>query len=446
MAARRVLSRTSPPGPPSYAKYFGLREAPFSLVADRRFVFLGACHTKALAYLLHGVEQRDAILHLTGDIGSGKTTVCRLLLDRLPHDVDAALIPDPTLFSEAFDRNLRAAQSHKRRTVLIVDDAQRLGIAALEPLRVPQELLRVVLIGRSELMELLGLEVLPQLSRPITAGYHLLPFAEAETSAYVRHRLALAGGAQDIFESDALPEVHRLSGGTPRLINTICDRALLDAHARRRRTVDASTVRAAAHQEFPEAVAGEAPQSSTDARARRPLWPRLAIGALVLTALVVGAILIGPRFSGDVIITPRGPAEREGYATPSPPADAAPPVPARPNGPESRIAPERPVTPESVPPQPLRPPTPIGESPTVPKPDAGEKSLLRIDILVWAPDAKDRLVYVNGRKYVEGDTMEDGAVIEQIVQDGVVVFDHDQRVLIRYESRQTVPAEEAAPR
>ena len=156
--------------------------------------------------------------------------------------------------------------------------------------------------------------------------------------------------------------------------------------------------------------------------------------------------LIGPRFSGDVIITPRGPAERQGYATPSPPADAAPPVQARPNGPESRIAPERPVTPESVPPQPLRPPTPIGESSTVPKPDAGEKSLLRIDILVWAPDAKDRLVYVNGRKYVEGDTMEDGAVIEQIVQDGVVVFDHDQRVLIRYESRQTGPAEEAAPR
>ena len=192
MAARRVPDRTSPSGPPSYARYFGLREAPFSLVADRRFVFLGACHTKALAYLLHGVERRDAILHLTGDIGSGKTTVCRLLLDRLPHDVDAALIPDPTLFSEAFDRNLRAAQSHNRRTVLIVDDAQRLGIAALEPLRLPHELLRVVLTGRSELIELLGLEVLPRLSRPVTAGYHLLPFAEAETSAYVRHRLALA--------------------------------------------------------------------------------------------------------------------------------------------------------------------------------------------------------------------------------------------------------------
>jgi len=394
MAARRVPDRTSPSVPSSYARYFGLREAPFSLVADRRFVFLGACHTKALAYLLHGVEERDTILHLTGDIGSGKTTVCRLLLDRLPHDVDAALIPDPTLFSEAFDRNQRAAQTHQRRTVLIVDDAQRLGIAELEPLRLPHELLRVVLIGRSELIELLGLEVLPRLSRPITAGYHLLPFAEAETSAYIRHRLALAGGVGDIFESDALPEVHRLSGGTPRLINTICDRALLDAHARRRRTVDAPTVRTAAHQEFPEAVAGEAPQSSTSARARRPLWPWLAIGAFVVTALVVGAMLIRTRFSGHVIITPRGPEERDGYAAPSP------------------------------------------------RSDAGERPRFRIDILKGGPDAEDRLVYVNGRKYVEGDTMEDGAVIEQIVQDGVVVFDHDQRRLIRYESRQTAPADE----
>jgi len=438
MAARRVSDRTSPPGPPSYASHFGLREAPFSLFADRRFVFLGACHTKALAYLLHGVEQEGTILHLTGDIGSGKTTVCRLLLDRLPHDVDAALIPDPTVFSEAFDRNLRAAQSHRRRAVLIVDDAQRLGIAELEPLRLPHELLRVVLIGRSELIELLGLEVLPRLSRPITAGYHLLPFAEAETSAYIRHRLALAGGIGDIFESDALPEVHRLSGGTPRLINTICDRALLDAHARRRRTVDAPTVRAAAHHELPEAVAVAAPPSPTSARARRPLWPWLAIGAAVVTALVVGAFLIVTHFPVDLIIAPRGPTEREGYAAPSPPGDAMPPVPApvqaRPTGPEASIAPEQPVAPEQ---------RVVPES--GPPRERQAKPPIRIDILVWAPNAKDRLVYVNGRKYVEGDTLENGAIIDQIVQDGVVVFHHDQRTLIRYESRQT-PADGAAPR
>jgi general secretion pathway protein A len=430
MAVQRVADRTRPAGPPSYARSFGLREAPFSLVADRRFVFLGACHTKALAYLLHGVELGDAVLHLTGDIGSGKTTVCRLLLDRLPHDVDAALIPDPTLFSEAFDRTLRAAHSHRRRTVLIVDDAHRLGIDALEPLRLPHELLRVVLIGRSELIELLGLEVLPRLTRSTAAGYHLLPFAPAETSAYVRHRLALAGGAWDIFEGDALPEVHRLSGGTPRLINTICDRALLDAHARRRRTVDAPAVRAAAHKELPEGIAAEAPQSSTTARARRPPWWRLALGALVVTALVVGAVLIATRFSDQVIITPRGPAEREGYAAPSPSAGPPPPFQARPSKPEAGIAPEPTVPPESVPP---------------PRP-AQEKPALRIDILVWAPDAKDRQVYVNGRKYVEGDTMENGAVIEQIGLDGVVVVHRDQRTLIRYESRRPSPAEETAPR
>jgi len=129
-----------------------------------------------------------------------------------------------------------------------------------------------------------------------------------------------------------------------------------------------------------------------------------------------------------VMIAPRGPAEREGYVAPSPPADVAPPVQARPSGPVSGIAPEQSVAPEPEPPQ------------------RQEKPLFRIDILVWAPDAKDRLIYVSGRKYVEGDTMENGAVIEQIVQDGVVVFHQNRRTLIRYESRRAAPADEAAPR
>src|SRR5262245_61800307 len=130
--ARRRMPQTSSARQPSYARYFGLREAPFSPVSDRRLVFLGASHTKALAYLLHGIQHPGAFLHLTGDIGSGKTTVCRLLLDRIPQDIDAALIPDPALAAESLDRHLRAARLYKRRTVLIVDDAQRLGAASLD--------------------------------------------------------------------------------------------------------------------------------------------------------------------------------------------------------------------------------------------------------------------------------------------------------------------------
>lgn len=297
-----------------YLAHFGLHERPFSNTPDPQFVYLGARHEEALAHLLYGVQEHGGFVQLTGEIGTGKTTVCRLLLERLPEGVDVALIVNPILSPEELlaalcdelgvkdegvarsrkvlvdllYRHLLAAHAAKRRTVLIVDEAQNLTVQALEQLRLltnletaKQKLLQIMLIGQPELVELLARPDLRQLSQRITARYHLLPFTARETRAYVSHRLALAGGAEDLFERGALRDVHRLSGGVPRLINVICDRALLGAYAQRRATVDSQTVRTAARE-----VLGR----------HRALWRLVTAGALVLlvggaaAALLAGAI------------------------------------------------------------------------------------------------------------------------------------------------------------
>ncbi len=294
-----------------YLAHFGLHERPFSNTPDPAFVYLGARHEEALAHLLYGVQEHGGFVQLTGEIGTGKTTVCRLLLERLPEGVDVALILNPVLSPEELlaalcdelgvkyeagarsrkemvdllYRHLLAAHAAKRRPVLIVDEAQNLTVEALEQLRLltnletaKQKLLQIMLIGQPELIELLARPDLRQLSQRITARYHLLPFTAEETRTYLNHRLTLAGGAADIFERGALREVHRLSGGVPRLINVICDRALLGAYAQRRATVDRPTVRVAARELF----------------GRRLASRRLATAvALVLLAGVAAAALLG---------------------------------------------------------------------------------------------------------------------------------------------------------
>jgi general secretion pathway protein A len=294
-----------------YLAHFGLHERPFSNTPDPGFVYLGARHEEALAHLLYGVQEHGGFVQLTGEIGTGKTTVCRLLLERLPEGVDIALILNPILSPEELlaalcdelgvkyeggtrsrkvlvdilYRHLLAAHAARRRTVLIVDEAQNLTVEALEQLRLltnletsKQKLLQIILIGQPELVELLDRPDLRQLSQRITARYHLLPFTAQETRAYLSHRLALAGGAADIFEDGALREVHRLSGGVPRLINVIGDRALLGAYAQRRATVDRQTVRASAREVFGR---------------RRGSWRVVTAGALVLLAGGAAAALLG---------------------------------------------------------------------------------------------------------------------------------------------------------
>src|SRR5213594_82377 len=243
-----------------YAAYFGLTERPFSLAPDPRYLYLSEAHREALAHLLYGIGEGGSFVQLTGEVGTGKTTVCRALLEQLPPDVDVAMIFNPRLTSiellaavcdelrvpyppgttslkvlvDALSQALLDAHARGRRTVLIIDEAQNLSARVLEEVRLltnlettTQKLLQVVLIGQPELADLLSRRNLRQLSQRVTARYHLRPFSEAESQRYVQHRMEVAGQRQAIFTRQAVRAAHRLSRGIPRLLNTICDRALL---------------------------------------------------------------------------------------------------------------------------------------------------------------------------------------------------------------------------
>ena len=291
-----------------YAAYFGLTERPFSLAPDPRYLYLSDAHREALAHLLYGIGEGGSFVQLTGEVGTGKTTVCRALLEQLPADVDVAMIFNPRLTSvellaavcdelrvpypagttslkvlvDALSQALLDAHARGRRTVLIIDEAQNLSARVLEEVRLltnlettTQKLLQVVLIGQPELADLLSRRNLRQLSQRVTARYHLRPFSESESHRYVQHRMEVAGQKQPIFTRQAMRAAHRLSRGIPRLLNTICDRALLGAYATGQTRVKESVVRRAARE-----VLGPR-------RGRR--WVA-AIAAAVLLVLVGGTI------------------------------------------------------------------------------------------------------------------------------------------------------------
>jgi general secretion pathway protein A len=264
-----------------YAAHFGLAEPPFSLAPDPRYLYMSERHAEALAHLVYGVGEGGGFVQLTGEVGTGKTTVCRCLLERLPPQVDVGLILNPKLTAiellaavcdelgvsyapgtmstkllvDALYGYLFDAHARGRRTVLIIDEAQNLTGGVLEQIRLltnlettTTKLLQIVLIGQPELIRTLTRPKLRQVAQRITARYHLLPFSNAETRAYVRHRLQVAGRTEPIFGDAALRRVHRFSGGIPRLINVICDRALLGAYAQGRTRVDAGVVSKAARE------------------------------------------------------------------------------------------------------------------------------------------------------------------------------------------------------
>jgi general secretion pathway protein A len=264
-----------------YAAYFGLTERPFSLAPDPRYLYLSEAHREALAHLLYGIGEGGSFVQLTGEVGTGKTTVCRALLEQLPADVDVAMIFNPRLTSvellaavcdelrvpypagttsskvlvDALSQALLDAHARGRRTVLIIDEAQNLSARVLEEVRLltnlettTQKLLQVVLIGQPELADLLARRNLRQLSQRVTARYHLRPFSEVESQRYVQHRMEVAGQKQPIFTKQAMRAAHRLSRGIPRLLNTICDRALLGAYATGQTRVKEAVVRRAARE------------------------------------------------------------------------------------------------------------------------------------------------------------------------------------------------------
>jgi len=262
-----------------YAAYFGLTERPFSLAPDPRYLYLSDAHREALAHLLYGVGEGGSFVQLTGEVGTGKTTVCRALLEQLPPEVDVAMIFNPRLTSvellaavcdelrvpypvgatslkilvDALSQALLDAHARGRRTVLIIDEAQNLSARVLEEIRLltnlettKDKLLQVILIGQPELADLLARRNLRQLSQRVTARYHLRSFTEGESQRYVQHRMEIAGQRQPIFSKQAVRAAHRLSRGIPRLLNTICDRALLGAYATGETRVREAVVRRAA--------------------------------------------------------------------------------------------------------------------------------------------------------------------------------------------------------
>ena len=339
-----------------YQEYFQLKENPFALTPDPRFLFLSQQHREALAHLLYGMGEMGGFVQITGEVGTGKTTLCRSLLEQVPHLVNVALILNPKQSSiellaticdelgveypkgttsskilvDCLNRHLLTAHAAGWRTVLVIDEAQNLSAEVLEQIRLltnlettTHKLLQILLLGQPELKSLMARPELRQLSQRITARYHLMPLRREETKAYIQHRLDVAGCQRPLFSPSTMHLVHRLSGGIPRLINIICDRSLLGAYARRQMKVSHSLIRTAAQE-----VTGE------PAGSRHRLLLGLAAAGLACFLAITGWRLLALSTWRESVF---GIDHREAASTTLSPAEA-PPSTARAAGPDIRPA------------------------------------------------------------------------------------------------------------
>jgi general secretion pathway protein A len=307
-----------------YAPFFGLKQKPFSIAPDPRYLFMSERHREALAHLLYGVQGGGGFVLLTGEIGAGKTTVCRCFLEQIPARCNVAYIFNPKLtalellitvchefgikfpplteagtaptvkdYVDGLNEYLLRTHGVGQNNVLIIDEAQNLSADVLEQLRLltnletsERKLLQIVLIGQPELRGMLARPELEQLAQRVIARYHLDALSEKETTQYISHRLSVAGLKGSLpFDAVALRRVHQLTRGVPRRINLLCDRALLGAYATGKARVDKTIVDKAAQEVF---GAHGAASTST-----RRWWPLALAGGVLAGAGAVAAVQWG---------------------------------------------------------------------------------------------------------------------------------------------------------
>jgi general secretion pathway protein A len=306
-----------------YEEFYGFSEPPFSLTPDPKFFFQGESHIRAFELLKYGIHRGEGFIVVYGDIGTGKTTLCRTVLEGIPKDVYTALLLNPFLsetdllrailqdfgvLSPGLPKSGQTATKHdlitalntfllsinqlNGRAVMLIDEAQNIPAATLEQIRIlsnletaKQKLLQIVLVGQSELKEVLARPELRQLAQRISLRCELEPFGPQETIDYVRHRMSVASGgkAGPIFTPDAFKVIHKFSQGTPRLINLIADRCLTAGLAAGSRTIDAKIAKQAVENL-------ELKSGGGNAKAQPSPWKWIAITALL--TLVLAALLL----------------------------------------------------------------------------------------------------------------------------------------------------------
>ena len=245
-----------------YLSYFGLSEKPFSIAPNPQYLFLSERHKEALAHLTYGLGEAGGFVLLTGEVGTGKTTLTRSLQEQLPENTQVALIHNPALSQlellASICDEFHIVYDEQNATLKTLTDAQLLAPDVLEQLRLltnietnHKKLLQIVLVGQPELQALLKRNELRQLAQRITARYHLLPLTEGQTFAYVKHRLYVAGCDRGLFSNDALKTIHLVTAGIPRLVNLLCERCLMGAFSKQLTMIDSDIVMRSAQEALP---------------------------------------------------------------------------------------------------------------------------------------------------------------------------------------------------
>ena len=379
-----------------YMRFFGLKQEPFSLAPDPRYLYMSKRHREALAHLLYGVGGGGGFVLLSGEIGAGKTTVCRCFLEQIPKRCNVAYIFNPKLtvmelvksicdefhipsprakgqpatvktYVDALNDFLLKTHAVGQNNVLIIDEAQQLSAEVLEQLRLltnletnERKLLQIVLIGQPELRTMLERPDLEQLAQRVIARFHLKALTAKETEHYIRHRLSVAGMTRAIpFDRKALQRIHEISRGVPRRINLLCDRVMLGAYAHGKHTIDDAMVEKAGREVF-----GKMPHSTPPERA--PSMRGTGVGIVIGAGLAVAVLAAFALYNGwrqgnatatavavanPALVAASAPAASAptsaaaasaAAAAPPPPATSAPPA-APPRAATSSVAAARPA-------------------------------------------------------------------------------------------------------